>query len=184
MLKHHSEKDLETFEDTLLYSKEQVKITGNRDRGLRNINTGNDRTDLNLTDRISKFKDVIKEGNIYRILWRYFIDIGLVNFPIKYKNKSIFTLESDMNRFFESKAKATIAPTEPGAKIIWHETLYIQNEQIKLNDNFRHYFETTIMSDQHSIKNLMNSLMACNLLMLILEEQLENFFSWNFISLW
>ena len=32
MLKHHSEKDLETFEDTLLYSKEQVKITGNRDR--------------------------------------------------------------------------------------------------------------------------------------------------------
>ena len=68
MLKHHSEKDLETFEDTLLYSKEQVKITGNRDRWLRNINTGNDRTDLNLTDRISKFKDVIKEGNIYRIL--------------------------------------------------------------------------------------------------------------------
>ena len=89
-----------------------------------------------------------------------------------------------MNRFFESKAKATIAPTEPGAKIIWYETLYIQNEQIKLNDNFRHYFETKIMSDQHSIKNLMNSLMACNLLMLILEEQLENFFSWNFISLW
>ena len=41
-----------------------VSLTGNSDRMLNNTDNANDRTDENLTDRITKFQDVIKEDTV------------------------------------------------------------------------------------------------------------------------
>ena len=50
MLKQMSEKALETYENTLLYSKKPVKLPSNNDRRLNNDDDANNRTDHNLTD--------------------------------------------------------------------------------------------------------------------------------------
>ena len=73
----------ETFENTLLYSRKNVKLPTNQDRRLRNNNTAANRTDSNLKEKITKSADGINENNIYRIPLRFLTDIRLVNHLIK-----------------------------------------------------------------------------------------------------
>ena len=40
-------------------------------------------TDLNIEDRISKFKNLLKNEHVYRIPLRYFTDLGKINFLTK-----------------------------------------------------------------------------------------------------
>ena len=55
---------VETFENTLLYSRKTFKLPTNQDRRLHNNNTAANRTDSNLKEKITKFADGINENNI------------------------------------------------------------------------------------------------------------------------
>lgn len=50
-----------------------------------------------------------------------------------------------MNELFESNAKAAGIP-QPEENISWHDAPFIQFEQIKLNNSFRQYLETSVIS--------------------------------------
>ena len=63
--------------------------------------TAPNRTDENLTDRITKFQNQLKNEYVYRIPLKYLCDLGLVNQCYKFKTKC-FTLETDMERLFET----------------------------------------------------------------------------------
>ena len=52
-----------------------------------------------------------------------------------------------MNRFFETNTQAA-AITAPDATILWQIRPYIQYQQIRLDENFRQYFEGIIMSNK------------------------------------
>ena len=72
-------------------------------------------------------------------------NIGIENHPIKLDIKTICTLEIDLAKLFESNVKvANVAA--PDAKIILHDTPFIQYKQFRLNDNFRQYSETSLLS--------------------------------------
>ena len=75
----------------------------------------------------------------YRIPLGFFTSLGLVNFPHKIDTQFLFTLENNMNRLFETNAKADV-PNESDAQIIFHDTPYISYPQITLDDNFLAYF--------------------------------------------
>ena len=51
-----------------------------------------------------------------------------------------------MNKLFESNAHKVKLPSKPDAQIIFHSAPYIQHEQIKLNDDFRKYLQSTVIS--------------------------------------
>ena len=82
----------------------------------------------------------------YRIPLKYFVDFGLVNFPEKTDTKFIFTLESNMNKPFESNARVDAIPATPDAQVIYHDTPYISYQQISLDENFQAYFNATLRS--------------------------------------
>lgn len=75
--------DLEIFEKTLLFSREQASFFGNLDRQSRNCRTATQRTDENLSEKITKFATTIAGKNTYQILLRFLVDLGLVNQSIK-----------------------------------------------------------------------------------------------------
>ena len=81
----------------------------------------------------------------YRIPLGPFTSLGLVNFPHKIDTRFLFTLENNMNRFFETKAKADV-PNKPDAQIIFHNMPYISYPQIFLDDNFLAYFSGILRS--------------------------------------
>ena len=63
-------KDLTTMENKLLYCKEKVILADGRDWRANNVANATDapkRTDANLTKRIEKFQDQLKNELIYRI---------------------------------------------------------------------------------------------------------------------
>ena len=51
-----------------------------------------------------------------------------------------------MNKLFKYTKKRKTIPDAPGAQILWHDTPYIQYEQIRLDDKFRMYYETVLLS--------------------------------------
>ena len=58
---------------------------------------------------------------------------------------------------FVKNAKKALIPNETDAKIIFHEAAYLQYEQLKLNENFREYLVSTLISKhalRTGIKNL------------------------------
>ena len=71
-------------------------------------------------------------------------NIGLVNHPAKIDTNIVCTLEADLGKLFESN-KVVFAIVNPDANITWHDSLFIQYEQIRLNDNFRKYLETRLI---------------------------------------
>ena len=92
LLKHMLKDVFETIENDLLYSKKKVVIYGNNnDRRAYHTKTGGNRTDENLTERIQKLQNQLKNEHVYRIPLKYLCDIGLVNqiqpdsFQIQYK---------------------------------------------------------------------------------------------------
>ena len=118
MLKHLSEKALKIIEKTHLYSKKPVYYTDvSIDRRIHNgdgiATTGltadqittlkkNYAKDLNLDDRIAKFKN-IKNEHVYRIPLRYFTDLGKINFPAKIDYRVKLHLEKEGKKLFESR---------------------------------------------------------------------------------
>lgn len=104
--------------------------------------------DLNIDDRITKFKDIIQSEHVYRIPLGYFTDLGKINFPTKIDYRIKFHLETEIKRLFESKkllASGTAIPP-PDVKIIFTKAPFIQYEQILLDKSFRQYLETIMVS--------------------------------------
>ena len=104
--------------------------------------------DLNIDDRITKFKNQLKNEYVYRIPLRYFTDIGKINFRTKIDYRIKLFLETDMKRLFESRkllATGTVLPS-PDAQVIFTRASYMQYEQILLDKNFRQYLETIMVS--------------------------------------
>ena len=133
---------LKTYDETFLYTKNAIKLAINADRRPNNID--NSRTDVNLNKRIDKFQDLLSKKKIYRIPLRFLINLDLVNFPISFNTRYIFTLEWDLGSSFESKKVNPVA--EPDAKIIKFERPFISCPEIKLNENFEVYFNTVLKS--------------------------------------
>ena len=68
MLQHLPKDALETFQRELLYSKKRVIITdATVDRRVHNSANLAQRRDENIAERITKFQNLIKTNNIYRI---------------------------------------------------------------------------------------------------------------------
>ena len=96
----------------------------------------------------SEFHDLLGEKLYYRIPLKIFIDLGLVNFPHnRDTNFFFFTLESNLNKLFETNTQATTVLANPVAKIIYHDTPYIYYQQITLDDNFLTYFKATLRAE-------------------------------------
>ena len=51
-----------------------------------------------------------------------------------------------MYKLFEYTKKVRTIPDAPDAQILWHNTPFIQYEQIRLDDKFRMYYATALMS--------------------------------------
>ena len=131
LLKHMPKDALKTIQNDLIYSKDKVVIYGdNNDRRAyyttTNATAGN-RADKNLTDRIAKFQNQIKNEYVHRIPLKYLCDVDLVNQCFKFSTKYILTLETDMQRLFETnKNQATNAlPTSVDTSIVFTSALYI-----------------------------------------------------------
>ena len=90
----------------------------------------------------------MKNEHVYRILVKYFKDLGKINFPLKIDFSIKCQLQTDMKRLFESKKvlAAGSAVPSPDAKIIFTKATFIQYEQILQDKNFRQYLETIIVS--------------------------------------
>ena len=80
-----------------------------------------------------------------RILLGFFTSLGLVNFPHKIGTRFLFTVENNMNRLFETNAKADV-PNEPDSEIIFPDTPYTSYPQITLDDNFLAYLNGILRS--------------------------------------
>ena len=150
MLKHMPEEALKTIENDLLYGKNKVRFYGNDNKRRAHYTTANatvpNRTDENLTDRITKFQNQLKNECIYSIPLKYLCDLGLVNQCYKFNTKYVLTLEKDIQRLFEAsinQATDTL-PRTVNAEIILTSASYIMYEQFKLDDNFRTYLKYQI----------------------------------------
>ena len=62
-IKRFPTKSLDGIKETILYEKKAVVLTGNRDRRLNKIDTPADRTNANLSGRVTDFHGSLK--NIY-----------------------------------------------------------------------------------------------------------------------
>ena len=156
MLKHMPKNALELLRYDLLYSKKKVKIQpNNEDRQAHRTNAGgNDdhRTDDNLDDRIEKFSDQLQTLKLYRISLKYIYNVGLVNQHIKFKTQWRLTFETNMQRLFESKenqAAGAAIPNTMDAKIMVDSAPYILYHQLELDDTFRTYLESAMVSENN-----------------------------------
>ena len=136
----------------MLYSNKPVPYNNTTtDRRTHNSNTAADITDDNLDNTIDKFQDQLKNEFIYRIPLRYFSDIGETIFPLQIDFKIKCQVEVEMKKHFESKKKVSaIGASE--AKIIFLKAPFIHYAQFLLDNNFRQYTET-IMISKKDLKN-------------------------------
>ena len=138
---------LNDIKETILYEKKAVLLTGNRARRLNNTGTPADRTDANLSERVTDFHGLLKEKFYCRIpLGVFFVSLGLVNFPLKIDTRVLFMLETNLNKLFKINAKAAAIPDNPDAQIIYHDIPYISYQQITLDDNFLAYYNGILRS--------------------------------------
>ena len=73
-LKHMTDNQLNTIKKTLLYSKETVYLSSNRDRRTYNSDNVALRTYENIKDRIKEFDDQLAEKTYYRIPLKFFTE--------------------------------------------------------------------------------------------------------------
>ena len=156
MLKHMPINALELLRYDLLYSKKKVKIQpNNEDRQAHRTNVGgNDdhRTDDNLDDRNEKFSDQLQTLKLYRISLKYIYNVALVNQHIKFKTQWRLTFETNMPRLFESKenqAAGAAIPNTMDAKIMVDSSPYILYHQLELDDTFRTYLGSAMVSENN-----------------------------------
>ena len=164
MLKHLPADALKIIAKTHLYNKTPVYYADTGiDRRNHNANgvvvTGLTNTaaaskkaayakDLNIDQRIAKFKEQLKNKFLYRIPLRYFCDIGKINFPTKIGYRITHFLETNMNKLFESRKLLAVGTAIPSvdAQTIFTKAPFIQLEQILLDKHFRQYLETIMVS--------------------------------------
>ena len=128
MLKHLPEKSLKKIRKTSLFSNKTVLCNKTTiDRRTYNSTMPPDITDENLDDRITLFREQLKNKIVYRIPLRYFTNIGKVNFPLKIDFKIKCDLETDMKKLFKSKKRVS-AIGVPDAKIIFTKAPFVQYE--------------------------------------------------------
>ena len=99
-------------------------LTGSKDRRSKTSTDIKDRQDGNLVWRLRFLKGDLKEKNYYGIPLGYLLSLGLVNFAYHVDTRFIFKLETNLNKLFESNAKANI-PDAPDAQIIFHDAPYV-----------------------------------------------------------
>ena len=112
--------------------------------------------DLHIDDRISKFKELLKNDHVYRLPLRYFNELEKINFPTKIDYGIKLYLETEIKKLFESRkllASGT-AITAPDTKIIFTKAPFVQYEQILLDKNFRQCLETIMVSKTKKKKSL------------------------------
>ena len=154
LLKHMPKDSLAIIENNLLYSKKKVKLPAGEDKRDTHTAAGEDadnRTDDNIDERIQKFQNRLKNIYWYRVLLKYIVDISPVNTPIKFNTKWRITFETDLQKLFESKTDQGAAgglPNSVDAKIILESTPYLLYYQFELEDTFRTYLESAMISNQ------------------------------------
>ena len=151
LLKHMPKKALKTILKSFLCSKKPVVIWVcgyRRPQRTNDANTAN-RMDENLTDRIAKFADQLQNEFIYRISPNFQCDVDLVNQCFKFSTKYILTLETGMQKLFETNANQanSLLPISVDASVICTSVPYIQYEQFQLDDNFKTYLDGTLKSE-------------------------------------
>ena len=164
MLKHQPTNALKTIQKTHLYSKKPVYFASETyDRRNHNFSgvstTGLNATEivtakklhakgLNIDERISLFKNQLKNEFVYRISLRYFSDIGKINFPTKIYYRIKLFLETNMEKLFESRKSlaANTAIPSVDAEIIFTKAQFVPYEQISSDKNFRQHLETIMVS--------------------------------------
>ena len=126
-----------------LYSKQKVQIYKNDNKRYAHCMMTNatapNRNDLNLT----------RNEFIYRVPLKFLCDLGLVNQCFKCNTKYILTLETDMQRLFETNInqEADALPGTTDTEIILTYAPFIMYEQLKLDDNYRTYLEGVLISE-------------------------------------
>ena len=78
-------------------------------------------------------------GSLKIIHSKKILNLGLVNFAIKTDTKLLFSLQRNMNKLFETRAKADNIPNEPDALIQFHDRPYIAYQEINLTQTFDIY---------------------------------------------
>ena len=73
--------------------------------------------------------------------------LGLVNFAMKTDAKILFGLQRNMNKLFETRAKADSVPEEPDALIQFHDRPYIAYQEINLTQTFNIYLSGVLRSE-------------------------------------
>ena len=137
-----------------MHSKKIVKLPAGEDRRDTHMAAGEDadnRTHDNIDDRIQKFQEQLKTTYCYRIPLKYIVDIGQVNTPITFNTKWGITFETDLQILFESKTDRRAAgglPNNVDAKMILESTPYLLYYQFELEDTFRIYLESAMISNQ------------------------------------
>ena len=111
----------------------------------------NNAKDLNIDDRISKFKEQLKNEHVYTIPLRYFTDIGTIKFSVKINYRIKLHLEKEIKRLFESRKVLAATIPASDAKIIFTKAPFIQYEQILFDKNFGQYLETIMVSKKKKI---------------------------------
>ena len=145
---------LAIIENDLLYSKKKVKLPADEGKRVTHMAAGEDadnRTDDNIDERIQKFQNQLKNTYWYRVSLKYIADIGQVNIPIKFDTKWRITFETDLQKLFESKTDRGAAgglPNNVDAKIILESTPHLLFYQFELEDTFRTYLESAMISNQ------------------------------------
>ena len=154
LLKHMKKDSLAIIENDLLYSKKKVKLRADEDKRDTHMAAGEDadnRTDDNIDERIQKFQNQLKNTYWYRVPLKYIVNIGQVNTPIKFNRKWCITFETDLQKLFESKTDQDAAgglPNNVNAKIILESIPYLLYYQFELEDTFRTYLESAVISNQ------------------------------------
>ena len=118
-----------------------------RDHHTGNGQNENHRTDENLTDRIQKFQNQLKNEYVYRIPPKYLCDLGLNNQCFTFNTKYILTLETEIQKVFQTNINqaADTLSRNVDTEIIITSTPYIMYEQFKLDDNSRTYLEGVML---------------------------------------
>lgn len=117
LLKYMPKDVLKTFQNTLLYSKEDIMLTGGRNKHVHNSNNLTLRKNNNITKTLASYKNSSKNKMVYRTPLRILCNIGLLNFPVKLVTKIICILETNMNKLFESAQKVTALPNVPNGEV-------------------------------------------------------------------
>ena len=86
-------------------------------------------------------------GSLKIIHSKKILNLGLVNFAIKTDTKLLFSLQRNMNKLFETRAKADNIPNEPDALIQFHDRPYIAYQEINLTQTFDIYLSGVLRSE-------------------------------------